>query len=157
MVNVGVDFMTTVAEKSARAVKYTVTMNEEAGIFECLGIIVTYIIPRGMMWIIGIAAWGIGAYRSLEIIVRVMLAPIGVADIMKGTNSNGFRFIKSCLGIALQGGIMILITIATQSVLASVTQGLDVQTMALATIGIQGSAIGLLLSSKSLAKEIVGA
>ena len=48
--------MSKVAGNSAQAVKYTVTMNEEAGIFECLGIIVTYIIPRGMMWIIGIAA-----------------------------------------------------------------------------------------------------
>ena len=62
--------------------------------------------------------------RSIEIIVRTMLAPIGMADIYsEGTRGPGFRYLRKFLAVNLQAvvilGILYAATILNTALLAS--------------------------------------
>lgn len=77
------------------------------GILDALSSIMTNILPFLIMQIarvlVYIAAWS----RILEICVRAMFTPVGIADIVtKGLHGNGMRYIRKFFSCALQGAVI---------------------------------------------------
>lgn len=73
-----------------------------------IGMIVYFAIPKIVMticfMIIRVICWS----RVLDIMVRVILAPIGMSDMMhNGSNSNGVKYLKKLLSSVIQGACIV--------------------------------------------------
>lgn len=101
--------------------------------------------------------------RLIELYLRAMFTPIAVSDIfVGGANSNGFRYLKGFLALAMQNAVIYLIayiySIVSAGVVDTIVNGdpsfLDVT---IGTLALSFAACGLLLKSLNITKEIVGA
>lgn len=159
--SVGADFMASIMDASKLAgVVYSATLNRTTGLGAELTYLIALLVPMGLMQIIKILVQVVGAARTLEIIVRAMAAPIGTSDIMNGMNSNGVKYLKACLGLCIQGGLMIAVIMAAQALLGSmITATLSGGTFSViaAICGVYGAMAFMLFSTKSLSKELIGA
>jgi hypothetical protein len=113
-----------------------------------------YIFLQISQAIIRIVAWK----RVLEIVVRVMFAPIGMADsISNGVNSSGIRYVKKILAGAIQGSLILAVSIAFNLIKGELTApgSLGVFT-GLGVVLLAGVCVTLILRTASLSREIMG-
>lgn len=66
-----------------------------------------------LVWVLSKIAW-IGAYlavmaRTIDIVWRIALLPMGVSNFYGGINSPGFRYVKSLFAAILAGAVLVLI------------------------------------------------
>jgi hypothetical protein len=104
--------------------------------------------------------------RTLKMAVYYTFAPIGLCDVMHGSNSNGFRFIKRCFGIGIQGIIMIGILACYSAIAGSVfnlsasggdvLQFGDLLGRALTVLALLAAVVGLFAQSENIANTLVG-
>ena len=84
-----------------------------------LTVSITYLIMMIIKLVIRVIVWS----RILNIVIYTLFAPIGMADMTKGTQSTGFRYFKKLVSLMLQGAviyaIMIAYTILTQTVMST--------------------------------------
>lgn len=168
--NIGVSFMSAIAESTSTSMKYlTIQADGFTGFLVLLGLIIGLFLPYVITVVLQISIFMMCYTRLFEMTIRAMIAPIGVADIMHGgTNSQGFRYLKKCLAIALQGGLMLIVLLISSNIQSSIISGLvgggtsgqiaiiSVDTWA-TFIGVLGATTGTLALTKTLANEVVGA
>ena len=92
--------------------------------FEAIGKIVALIIPWVTLTIakivIAVACWA----RILELIVRVIFSPIGLADMfVYGGRSNGVRYMKKILVCAAQGAVTMAMVQTYGIIISSINPG----------------------------------
>ena len=99
--------------------------------------------------------------RIMNIVIYTMFAPIGMADMVKGTESSGFRYFKKLISFSLQGVIIYGITtgykLVSNIIIKTSVNSLNglygfISTMVLAFV-----VITLMFRSANLASEVMGA
>ena len=142
-----------------------------AGIKQALMVVLQLLIP----WLISrlyVVAYVIAVGRSIELIVRAIFSPIGVANLFEdGTRSSGFRYLKKFAACALQLGAIAVILYAANalcnSLISSLSDGymtitkdnlLDVlgSTALWSMSAIQLAVIGITLKAQSICNDILG-
>ena len=92
-----------------------------ANLIDFLGGFFSYAIPYiailAAMMTVRIICWA----RLLDITIRVMLAPIGMSDLIKGgMNSGGVRYLKKLCASSLQGACILAVMAAYRAIAASI-------------------------------------
>lgn len=76
---------------------------------------VKVLVPGIVMLAVSVVAKTICITRSIEIVIRAIVAPIGMADIFtEGTRGAGFRYVKKFLAVNLQGFMILIIALSMQ-------------------------------------------
>jgi flagellin-specific chaperone FliS len=102
--------------------------------------------------ILSITCW----IRVLDIMVRVIFAPIGMADIMNdGTKSSGWMYFKKLLASLLQGSILIA-TIKAYGMVMVVTQKMSGLATWAVPIILSFVLISLFFKASAMASDVVG-
>jgi hypothetical protein len=156
------DIMTLVYKKLATSAltssggicQYNACKNRD--FFDSIGSILKNFFPYfGMsmaQFIIKIIAWS----RILNLIVRVMFAPVGMADSVRGgTSSQGFRYLKKILACILQGALILAISVTYNMIRDTIIFDGNfawVSTMVLAAV-----CVTLVFKTSSTAEEVLGA
>lgn len=123
--------------------------------FESIGHMLSLLIPWLLMSIARVVIRVICWSRVLTIIVRVIFAPIGMADSVKGgTSSQGFRYFKKIVASAMQGSLILGVSVAYNLIVSSISVDGSigwVQPVVLAAV-----VITLVFKSSSMAEEMLG-
>lgn len=119
------------------------------------------LIPWVFSWIISVVVIVIVYSRVIEIYARACFAPIAFSDFFQnGLHGGGWRFLKSFLAIALQGALILIITVIFSKMTHVLFGDWDDDIGYFAAIGqylaFNVSSCMLMIRSLSLAKEIVG-
>lgn len=162
--NVGVSFMNRIAANISTEMPNVIPNVSELGLIDTVILLFALAIPAFVGFIIQIGLKILGYTRNLEMILRAMFAPIGVADVMHGgVNSHGIRYLKDCLAVALQGAIMMGILFAATAIMRGVIGSLGDDgyvkfsvNFFISYFGVMGGVLGMMGQAKSIAREIVG-
>lgn len=144
----------------------------KAGIKQALMVVLQLLIPWLISRLCYVVAYVIAVGRSIELIVRAIFSPIGVANLFEdGTCSSGFRYLKKFAACALQLGAIAVILYAANalcnSLISSLSDGymtitkdniLDVlgSTALWSMSAIQLAVIGITLKAQSICNDILG-
>jgi hypothetical protein len=102
--------------------------------------------------VISISCWS----RVLDITVRIIFAPIGMADmITEGTRSSGWGYFKKLLAAVLKGSIL-LMTLKCYGLVTSMTQNMNMGFAWLMPILLSVIVIGLIFKTHTVADDIIG-
>lgn len=128
--------------------------DEISGVFLCIGQIAGLLTPWLMLQackvIISIVCWA----RVLEIVVRVIFAPIGIADLfVYGTNSNGVSYLRKIMATAIQGAIILGMVVAYSIIIINMKVSTGEW---LAPVILAITLLTSLGSAKSIASDICG-
>lgn len=83
---------------------------EDAGIMECIFIVIQWLIPYILTFISRIAIFMVLYSRYIEMALRVAAAPIGMSDIFShGTQSKGFQYLRKFAAVCLQTFVILII------------------------------------------------
>jgi hypothetical protein len=122
--------------------------------FEVIGRIVAMFLPWLTLTIakvvIAVACWA----RVLELMVRIIFSPIGLADMfVYGTRSNGVRYMKKILVCAIQGAVTMAMVQAYGIVISSVNfgEGLWMTSVILAVVMLMSAT-----KAKDIASDVIG-
>lgn len=135
-------------------------------------VVLQLLIPWLISRLCYVVAYVIAVGRSIELIVRAIFSPIGVANLFEdGTRSSGFRYLKKFAACALQLGAIAVILYAANalcnSLISSLSEGymtitkdnlLDVlgSTALWSMSAIQLAVIGITLKAQSICNDILG-
>ena len=123
--------------------------------FGALGHMLSMLIPYLLISIARLVVRVICWNRVLGIIVRVIFAPIGMADSVKGgTSSQGFRYFKKIVAIAMQGTLILGVSVAYNLIVSAISADGSigwVQPIVLAAV-----VITLIFKTSSMADEMLG-
>ena len=76
--------------------------------FEEIGILFKYMLPYILMLLVKLLIKILCWSRLVEIVIRLMFAPIGMSNIVtEGTRGSGFKYLKKLFSVALQGAAII--------------------------------------------------
>ena len=111
-------------------------------------------------WILMLFASGILSVicwmRILDIVIRVIFAPVGMADIMNdGLRSSGWRYFKKLLSSLTQGALLIVIIRAYNMVLPIVTQMDGLASWAMPIV-LSFVMMALFFKASGMASEVIG-
>ena len=133
--------------------KYDMVLKQS--FLEPIGTILSLFIPWIAMQVATIAIHVVCWARVLDIMVRAIFAPIGMADIMHtGMNGNGFTYLKKLVSSALQGAVLFG-SMKGYSLIVEVTQTLGAGGM-MVTIVLSFSLISILFKAKTIADDMLG-
>lgn len=122
---------------------------------EPVGTILSLFIPWIAMQVATIAIHVVCWARVLDIMVRAIFAPIGLADLAHtGMNGNGFNYLKKLVSSALQGAVLFG-SMKGYSLIVQVTQTLGAGGM-MVTIVLSFSLISILFKAKTIADDMLG-
>ena len=135
-----------------------VAWGEDLGIFAALGLMCQLLIPWLATKVMIACVYFICYSRLIEMLVRLMTAPIAVSDfVTEGIRGSGWRYIKNFLAICLQGMIIIAICRLYPLIMAGVLSGEGpFWDVVLKFLAFAFSAIALMFKSLSLSKELIG-
>lgn len=87
------------------------------GIGKIAGSIMPWIVMQIATLLMQLIVWA----RLLDLMVRVVFAPIGMADIMYGgMNSNGMKYLKKMVSASIQGAVLLAILISYGTIISTV-------------------------------------
>lgn len=97
--------------------------------------------------------------RLIEFYIKTATAPIALSDFFtEGMHSNGWKFIKGYIAIALQAGVIMLSVVIFNAIAAGIyTSGDGWWAFIIKYFALGFATVGVMLKSLSLTKEIVGA
>lgn len=96
---------------------------EHANFLTCLGELMELLVPALIMLICYILMYALLAGRLIEVSVRYVLFPIGVADAFShGLSSPGMRYIKKLFAVAFQGAGMYLVVVVGTALMGMRTE-----------------------------------
>ena len=126
---------------------------------KCIGTLIELLLPFVFTIVAVVLMYVLLFGRILELGVRFMFTPIGIADIFThGIQSPGMRYIKKFCAVALQGVVMIAILLAGSKLASTVATdpnaivGLDVFTQVIILI----SMLGAMMKSQQISNDILG-
>ena len=128
-----------------------VDMNFLDAFGDIFDLVVPWVVMGVATVILNVVCWA----RILDIITRVIFAPIGMADLfVDGTRSNGLKYIKKLLSSALQGTVLFGVLKGYGVIVASLksTNNLSIVIM----ITISYAMISLLFKAQPIADDLVG-
>jgi len=144
----------------------TVLALDDISGFTLFYMFIIMLIPYFVSWLILLVGFAFVFAYAIELKLRIALAPIGLADLISGgQNSNGYRYLKKLIALAMQGGIMIMIIAAgsqiqqlvAEEAFGAISSVLTLSLLPIAKVlAVQFSVVGLLASAKSIANDIVG-
>lgn len=121
-----------------------------------LGIFLSSIIPFLAQLALTVIVFIVGISRFLEIAIRYMFAPIGIAPIVHdGMRSSGAKYIKKFAACCLNGAVIICITYLATA-LPSFFASLGDVFKFLAQVALPLAAIALIFRCQNIADEIMG-
>lgn len=172
------NFFEIFGESAATGYRYSEVEKEmkdalgKAGIKQALMVVLQLLIPWLISRLCYVVAYVIAVGRSIELIVRAIFSPIGVANLFEdGTRSSGFRYLKKFAACALQLGAIAVILYASNalcnSLIGSLSDGymtitkdnlLDVlgSSALWSMSAIQLAVIGITLKAQSICNDILG-
>lgn len=118
------------------------------------GLFIPWLISLLTQFIVSIICW----VRIMDIMVKIILAPIGMSDIMvTGTRGTGWAFFKKLLVSALQGAVILGITFCYGQILTLVNSGAVTTGLPAYGLAIIGAVVTLaaIIKSQSYAQDIV--
>jgi len=144
----------------------------DVGVVKAIGMMMGFLVPWLASRLCYVVAFVVAIGRSVELAVRAILAPIGVAQLFEdGTRSAGFRNLKKLAATGLQMLVIAVVLYAasllntaliaetgsgfatiTEDNLLKVLQSKDMWTMA----AIQLAAVGIILKSSAIGNDTVG-
>lgn len=132
--------------------------NAKIGILKGIGLLCQLLIPWLVSKIMIAVVMFICYSRIIEMLMRMMAAPIALSDFMtEGLHGAGWRFLKNFLAICLQGMIMVGIAQIYPLVLNAILNGsTGFWETLLKYVAFSFAAIALLFKSLSISKELVG-
>lgn len=133
-------------------------------IIKGIPLLLMLIIPFIGMFIITLICIAVCYFRLIEFYIMTCAAPIAMSDFFtEGTHSNGWKFVKNYIAIALQMGIIMLALIAFNGIMAGVTPSavsgwsiIMIVWFWIEYLALGAACCAVLLKSRSIAKEIVG-
>lgn len=98
-------------------------------------------------------------FRLIEFYISTCMAPIALSDFFtEGTHSNGWKFVKNYIALSLQLGVIMLAVVVFNRMYAVLFVDTSNYASFLVKFFALGfSCVGVMLKSRTLAKEIVGA
>lgn len=142
---------------------------DDLGFIDKIAAFVIMIIPYFASLVIRVGAYFMVFSYVMEIQIRTALAPLGFADLISGgVNSNGFKYLKKLLALAIQGGIMIIVMICATNLISAISiDQLDENAwsieniiesigMIFQIIAAQVAMLGLMGSARTIANDVIG-
>lgn len=118
------------------------------------------LLPWLMSWLMGLFVNLICYSRVIEIYVRAVMAPIALSDFYhSGFQSTGWKFLKGFFAIALQGALILVISVIFSLMLQAIliTDARNMWTFIGSYLAFYGASCMLMFKSLQLTKELVGA
>lgn len=145
--------------------RYMVETNADDSAIVQVSVLAVLIIPTIFGLLARLSIYVVCIGRALEIIVRLALSPIAVADVFgNGLNSGGFRYIKKFLAVTLQGAVIIVIIHIMGTLNATLVIPPDNDTSVSALFGnlmkvvfVNLAGVSLIIKSQSIVNDVVGA
>ena len=134
------------------------SLDDVPGLWKSLGamfqLFVPWIATQAMKIVVSFICYS----RVIEIVIRMMAAPIALSDFMtEGLHGAGWKYLKSFFAIALQGVLLYLIAIVFSKLMASVFTDATTFTEVITSYMVFGfSACALMFKSLTLSKELMG-
>lgn len=133
-------------------------------------IILQLILPYIFSWVIQLICLAVCAFRLIEFYIMTCTAPIALSDFFtEGVHGNGWRFVKNYIAMALQMGIVMLAIVAFNGIVSAFLPKTGLADLVVPVVGlgkaayfilvylaVGASCAGVMLKSRSLAKDIVG-
>ena len=95
--------------------------------------------------------------RTLELAIYTSLLPVGMASIYNGgLNSPGFRYVKKCFALYIQGAIIFIITILSSALTNRTGSTGNAIINCFYTILLMFTTAALIARSKSIANDVMG-
>ena len=131
---------------------------KDPGFIKSLPALVQLMIPWIVAWAMKIIVSFICYSRLIEMIIRMMAAPIALSDFMtEGLHGAGWKYLKTFLAIVFQGILLYLIAVVFSMLMASVFTGKQGFMEVLTAYFVFGfSACALMFKSLTLSKELFG-
>lgn len=131
---------------------------EDPGFFAGIFAMIQMFLPWAISLILVVIVNFICYSRLIEMFLRMMVAPIALADFMtEGLHSAGWKYLKSFFAIALQGALIYLISVIFSNFMAgAITGQTDFIESTIIYFVIGFSACALMFKSLTLSKELVG-
>lgn len=145
--------------------RYMVETNADDSAIVQVSVLAVLIIPTIFGLLARLSIYVVCIGRALEIIVRLALSPIAVADVFgNGLNSGGFRYIKKFLAVTLQGAVIVVIIHIMGTLNATLAIPPDNDTSVSALFGnlmkvvfVNLAGVSLIIKSQSIVNDVVGA
>lgn len=99
----------TLITSSPEAVEAIHTYIEDAGLLAQLGMVIPLLICWILSMVIGLVWWYKAIVYKLEVMFRIAITPIGMADVYSGYNSNAIKYMKGFLVLGIYAAAMILL------------------------------------------------
>ncbi len=129
---------------------------KDRGFFESIANILSMIFPYLLMSIAKLIIRVICWTRVLNLCIRVMFAPIGMADSIKGgTSSQGFKYLKKIISCAVQGTVILGVSVGYNLVCDAITTN-GGGTAWLHTIILAAVMVTLVFKANKMADDILG-
>lgn len=145
------------------------------GFFEKIFAIILMLIPAIFSILVRLIMYFFTYGYAIEVYVRSAFAPIGLADLISGgINSNGYKYLRKMIAVALQGSIMLGILIVGSQLSTDIIQEVSsINSIGelvgkvifsvgnegvgmLQLIGVQLATVGLLGSARTIANDLIG-
>ena len=120
-----------------------------------VGYIIVAFIPYSILWVLSFIVKAMMWVRIIELVVRILFAPIGLADFAKGgTHSNGIRYFKKLMAVALQGVCMFAVMIVFKNICGVLLESGLGGYFGMIVLGF--AMVGTLKKTGDIANEILG-
>lgn len=152
-------------DRTTNNLRYMVETNADDSAIVQVSVLAVLIIPTIFGLLARLSIYVVCIGRALEIIVRLALSPIAVADVFgNGLNSGGFRYIKKFLAVTLQGAVIVVIIHIMGTLNATLAIPPDNDTSVSALFGnlmkvvfVNLAGVSLIIKSQSIVNDVVGA
>lgn len=136
-----------------------------------LPLLLQLMLPYILSWLIQLVVCAVCFFRLIEFYIITCMAPIALSDFFtEGLHGNGWRFLKNYMAIALQMGVILLAIVAFNGIIVGFLPKTGLADVVVPIVGLGKAAYviimyiacgaaccAILLKSRTLAKEIVGA
>lgn len=152
-------------DRTTNNLRYMVETNADDSAIVQVSVLAVLIIPTIFGLLARLSIYVVCIGRALEIIVRLALSPIAVADVFgNGLNSGGFRYIKKFLAVTLQGAVIVVIIHIMGTLNATLAIPPDNDTSVSALFGnlmkvvfVNLAGVSLIIKSQSIVNDVVEA
>jgi hypothetical protein len=150
----------TATYNSANCIYSMFTTSEDDAVTKMIGLaqllihVLTLLIPWLLLSVVKIVIAIVCWSRILELVVRIIFAPIGIADLfVHGTRSNGVKYLKQLLVCAIQGSVILVMIQAYGVIMSNMTVGVGQWTISV-VLGIV--LLTTVATAKNVASDICG-
>ena len=124
----------------------------KADFFEALGVIFHLVVPYIAMQVAEVACFLVIWARILEVVVRTIFSPLGLADLLVGgKNSNGFKYLKRLFAALMVGVVLNAVLTGYTFIMAALGSGSFIIVLV-----ITYTLITTILKTSELARDMIG-